>query len=70
VNPECWFEDHLWHGGSACVRCGARLRCICGRFTREDGMAAHVDRCVVIEQEVRLTASHDEMRELDSRVSR
>jgi len=34
ISPDCYFGDHNWHGSSRC-HCGARLRCICGRFVRD-----------------------------------
>lgn len=35
-------NDHYWHGSSICSACGARLRCGCGRFVREDGFDEHL----------------------------
>lgn len=47
---ECYHGDHSWRGGSTC-HCGARLRCICGRFVREDGFDAHYPTCPVLAAE-------------------
>lgn len=49
--PSCDYTgDHQWHGSSRCPSCGARLRCACGRFVREDSIYAHIDsgQCPVI----------------------
>jgi hypothetical protein len=41
----CWATgDHHWYGGSICVSCGERLRCLCGRFWRADD-GAHFATC-------------------------
>jgi hypothetical protein len=37
--------DHLWRGGGVCVLCGARLRCYCGAFVREDNIDKHLKAC-------------------------
>lgn len=44
MSPDCYFGDHTWRGGSACTRCDARLRCVCGQYVREDN-PAHYDTC-------------------------
>ena len=49
MNPDCYYGDHTWHGTSKCISCDARLTCTCGRFTREDKMAEHVEVCAVVE---------------------
>lgn len=41
-DPDCHYGDHAWRGTSTCVRCGNRLRCVCGCYVREDNMNAHV----------------------------
>ena len=51
MDADCYFGDHDWRGTSRC-RCGARLRCICGVFIREDNIDEHVKRCPVITSEV------------------
>lgn len=44
--PECVASgDHEWHGSSQCAACGARLRCFCGVFIREDRIDAHMPKC-------------------------
>lgn len=54
LSPPCWYtNDHQWHGKSMCPECGARLRCLCGRFVREDNLEAHMDACPTM---VRLAA--------------
>ncbi len=48
-DPPCWYTgDHQWHGASMCPSCGARLRCECGRFVREDAIDAHMETCRVV----------------------
>jgi len=46
-NINCYNNDHDWHGTSMCVHCGARLRCECGVFVREDNLDEHLtpERC-------------------------
>ena len=39
----CHMEGHAWGHGGTCHRCGAQLRCLCGRFVRIDGIEAHID---------------------------
>ncbi|HEX9995014.1 MAG TPA: hypothetical protein VGB14_18965 [Acidimicrobiales bacterium] len=41
----CQMEGHNWRGGGACVNCGARLRCACGQFVTENGIAVHTSDC-------------------------
>jgi hypothetical protein len=48
VNPDCWNNDHTWHGGGICTLCGERLRCICGQFVTVDGFDAHAAVCPVL----------------------
>lgn len=45
IDPDCHNNDHTWCGGGICVRCGKRLRCLCGQFIREDGVEDHLDSC-------------------------
>lgn len=45
----CMMEGCNWRGGSRCVNCGARLRCLCGRFVRDDHMAEHCKTCPTVE---------------------
>ncbi len=53
LSPDCYLmNDHRWNGTSQC-ECGARLRCICGCFVREDNLAAHVAKCRTIAAEAR-----------------
>jgi hypothetical protein len=44
--------DHHWYGGSVCGPCGARLRCICGRFVNERDLRQHQDACPTVAAEV------------------
>jgi hypothetical protein len=40
----CWASnDHYWSGG-VCTACGARLRCMCGRFIKVEDLDAHFNR--------------------------
>lgn len=48
MTPECYYGDHSWRGGGTCVLCGARLRCYCGAFVREDGIDEHLKKCRVV----------------------
>ncbi len=41
----CQYEGHEYGDGGACVRCGERLRCVCGQFFRVDGFEEHIPRC-------------------------
>lgn len=43
MNPECYYGDHQWRGGGACICCGKKLRCYCGRFVTEDGLNKHLE---------------------------
>jgi hypothetical protein len=45
MNENCYYNDHDWHGGGACVHCGERLRCFCGQFVTESSMRAHLESC-------------------------
>lgn len=45
LDPDCHYGDHTWLGGSICVRCDKRLRCMCGQFMREDSIEAHLKVC-------------------------
>jgi hypothetical protein len=51
LDPDCHFGDHLLRGGARCVRagCGFRLRCMCGRFIREDALHAHEPDCPALQ---------------------
>lgn len=44
----CEMEGHTWHGSGACVRCGERLRCLCGRYTTEYDLLGHLRVCRVV----------------------
>ena len=49
LNSYCCMGGHYWNGTSQCVRCGARLRCICGVYVREDNIDEHcAERCRVL----------------------
>ena len=48
ADADCHYGDHFWDGSSACSNCGARLRCSCGAYVREDNMEAHVAKCRVV----------------------
>jgi hypothetical protein len=41
MDADCYFGDHDWRGSSQC-RCGARLRCGCGVYVREDNLVEHL----------------------------
>lgn len=47
MSQEGCLSGHYWHGLSICSLCGARLRCACGAYVREDNLDAHLDRCPV-----------------------
>lgn len=51
MNADCHFGDHEWNGTSQC-RCGARLRCMCGVYIREDNLNDHYKRCPWVEREL------------------
>jgi len=42
------LNGHYWHGSSQCSLCGARLRCECGQYMREDGIEEHMAVCRVL----------------------
>jgi len=42
------LEGCFWNGSSQCSRCGARLRCVCGCYVREDNLIAHETACRVL----------------------
>ena len=42
--PTC-HGDHFWDGSSQCSSCGARLRCACGCYVREDNLEKHFKTC-------------------------
>ncbi len=48
MDADCHYGDHHWNGSSICSNCGARLRCICGAYVREDNFEAHESRCRVL----------------------
>lgn len=45
--PECIASgDHWWNGSSICSACGARLRCMCGVYVREENFEEHLaEKC-------------------------
>lgn len=45
----CHMEGHEYRDGGICIRCGNRLRCLCGRFVRSDGFETHAKTCSAIE---------------------
>lgn len=53
MNPNCYYGDHDWQGGSRCVNCDERLRCVCGRFLRADSAYAHLDVCPILSEPIR-----------------
>jgi hypothetical protein len=58
-------SGHYWHGSSLCSECGARLRCICGAFVREDNLDEHMKTCRTIAAEAR---EHQELVERENPV--
>lgn len=62
MNAECVATgDHIWNGSSQCVACGARLRCNCGVYVREDNIEKHFKTCPWLER-----AIQDERAEIES----
>ncbi len=48
TEPGCeWTGDHEFRGTGACVHCGLRFRCVCGRFMRTSDLKHHILRCPV-----------------------
>lgn len=42
LTADCYYNDHTWRGGGACVHCGQKLRCqFCGRFLSEATLERH-----------------------------
>ena len=36
---------HEFRGTGACVMCGLKFRCVCGRFMRTDQLKVHIWKC-------------------------
>lgn len=55
IDPDCYYGDHEWRGGGACVRCGVQLRCYCGQFVTESGIDKHLrESCLSVSPHGRL----------------